>query len=107
MIRIANGATTYYLNNAAGADMEELVPGSTNTYHTYLYAYGHIAAEFFTAGGTTTPYYFVGDHLASTTALSNAGGNQAEYDSYGAWGLRRKADGSPHFTVSGLLISHC
>jgi hypothetical protein len=47
---------------------------TTPTWRTYLAPYGHIVAEFFT-GGTNATYYFVGDHLASTTALSDTSGN--------------------------------
>ena len=98
-----NGSTMYYLNNPGGADAEEMIAGSSNAYHTYVYAYGHIVAEFLnTAGGTVTPYYFVGDHLASTTALSDGGGNQLEYDSYDAWGRRRYSTGSDEPTGCSL-----
>jgi RHS repeat-associated protein len=92
-------ASMYYLNNPAGADMEEMIAGAPNTWHTYVYAYGHIVAEFFnTTGGTVTPYYFVGDHLYSTTALSDPNGNTLEYDSYDAWGRRRNRDGTDQST---------
>ncbi|MGH6877646.1 MAG: hypothetical protein ACREHV_09755, partial [Rhizomicrobium sp.] len=37
----AGGATLYYLSNPAGADMEERVPESKTSWHTYLCAYGH------------------------------------------------------------------
>ncbi|MGH6888873.1 MAG: RHS repeat-associated core domain-containing protein [Rhizomicrobium sp.] len=94
----------YYLNNRAGADAEELVAGATSSWHTYLTAYGHIVAELFTSGATTTPYYFVGDHLESTVALGDTNGNQAENDSYDAWGLGRNANGSDYGT--GCLTLH-
>jgi RHS repeat-associated protein len=101
-----NGATMNYLSNPAGADMEEMVVGSPNSWRTYVYAYGHIVAEFLnTTGGTITPYYFVGDHLYSTTGLSDGSGNQLEYDSYDAWGQRRLPNGVDESTGCGLFAN--
>src|SRR5579862_2766987 len=84
--------TLYYFSNPVAGVMEELAPGGTQ-WNTYLVPYGHLVAEMFTAGGTTTPYYFTGDHLTSTTALTDQNGNQTEADSYDAWGNRRLPSG--------------
>ena len=88
------GVPTWYLNTPAAGVMEEAVAGSTVAWRTYLLGYGRIVAELSTSGGTTTPYYFVADHLLSTTALSDTGGNRKEYDSYDAWGKRRYPSGT-------------
>ncbi|HEY3778009.1 MAG TPA: RHS repeat-associated core domain-containing protein [Rhizomicrobium sp.] len=93
---LTNGdATLYYFSNPAAGVTNEMMVGSTPTWRTYLRADdGHIVAEFFATGGTTTQYYFVGDHLASTTALTDSTGTGREYDSYDAWGKRRNPNGN-------------
>lgn len=100
--RTFNGNTMYYLDNPAAGVSEELWTGATSQWDTYLTPYGHIAAELFTTGGTTTPYYFVGDHLESVTALSDANGNQKEYHSFDAWGNGRAKNGNDQAACPGL-----
>ena len=88
------GVTTWHFGNPAVGLWSEMLQGSTSTWHDYLMPYGEIAAEIFSSGGVATPYYFVGDHLASTTAITTAAPALQEYDSYDAWGQRRQSDGN-------------
>jgi RHS repeat-associated protein len=90
----SSGVTTWYFGNRAVGLWTEMVQGSTNTWHDYLRPYGEIVAELFNTGGTVSVDYFVGDHLASTTAVTNAAPALQEYDSYDAWGQRRQTDGN-------------
>jgi len=101
--RTSGGVALYYLNNPAAGLKEELLNGSTPQWATYLIPYGHLAGELFTISGTITPYYLVGDHLESITALSDANGNPTSYYSYDAWGRRRNTNGSE---VSGCQLPH-
>jgi RHS repeat-associated protein len=89
-----SAATLYDFSNPAAGVANELIAGVTPTWRTYLTTEGRIVAEFFSTGGTMTQYYFTGDHLTSTTALTDASGAGKEYDSYDAWGKRRNANGN-------------
>jgi RHS repeat-associated protein len=96
--------TLYYFANPAAGVANELAQDGV-TWHTYLAPYGHIVAEFFGASATIAKsYYFAGDHLASTTALTDPTGARDEYDSYDAWGNRRNASGTDYPT--GCLTFH-
>jgi hypothetical protein len=76
----SSGDTTWYFSNPAAGAMSELLQGSTESWRDYMMAYGHIVAERFDTAGTPSVYYFVGDHLTSTTTLTDANQNQKEYD---------------------------
>jgi RHS repeat-associated protein len=82
---------TYYLNDPASGSMSELLETSTTaTWHDFVLAEGRIVAErFLPNGGSATWNYFVGDHLGSTSVVTDASGNVLERDSYDAWGMRR------------------
>ncbi|HEX5324012.1 MAG TPA: RHS repeat-associated core domain-containing protein [Capsulimonadaceae bacterium] len=92
--------TTYYLNDpVTGTLEEELLSGSTTTWHDYIMADGRMVAERFCTGaapctGTPTLEYFVPDHLGSISVITDASGNVLERLSYDAWGRRRNIDGS-------------
>lgn len=90
----SSGNTTWYFENPAAGTMSEMLQAATTTWRDYVVAGGHIVAERFTTGGTASMYYFVGDHLSSTTTLTDANQNQKEYDAYDAWGKRRNANGT-------------
>ncbi len=93
--------TTYYINDPATGSMEEeVVSGSTTTWHDFIIADGGIVAELFKTGSTTTPVYFNGDHLGSASVLANASGTVTERDSYDPWGKRRNPNGTPNSTCS-------
>jgi hypothetical protein len=79
---------TYYLNDPASGSMSELLETSTTaTWHDFVLAEGRIVAErFLPNGGSATWNYFVGDHLGSTSVVTDASGNVLERDSYDAWG---------------------
>ena len=90
-----NAGTTAYLNDpASGAMSEQLVAGSTSTWKDYIASDNGLLAVRFNTGGTVSVDYVVGDHLGSTSVLTNAGGTVTERDSYDAWGLRRNANGT-------------
>jgi RHS repeat-associated protein len=93
--------TTYYINDPATGSMEEeVVSGSTTTWHDFIIADGDIVAELFKTGSTTTPVYFNGDHLGSTSVLTNSSGAVTERDSYDAWGRRRNPNGTESSTCT-------
>jgi RHS repeat-associated protein len=93
--------TTTYFNDPFTASMEEqVVSGSTTTWHDYIKADSGIVAELFTTSGTTTPYYFNGDHLGSASVLTNASAAVTERDSYDPWGKRRNPNGTDNTTCS-------
>jgi hypothetical protein len=89
-----SSGTLYYFSNPAAGVANELAPDGV-TWRTYVAPYGHIVAEFFGPSDTISKsYYFAGDHLQSTTALTDSTGARDEYDSYDAWGARRYANGA-------------
>jgi RHS repeat-associated protein len=59
-----------------------------------VHAGGRIVALAETVGSTTTMKYFHGDHLASTSVVTDASGNVIERLSYDAWGKRRSVTGA-------------
>jgi RHS repeat-associated protein len=92
--------TTYFNESLTGSMEERVVSGSTTTWHDYIKTDTGIVAELFTTSGTTTPYYFNGDHLGSTSVLTNASGAVTERDSYDAWGKRRNPNGTDNTACS-------
>jgi RHS repeat-associated protein len=99
----ASGSTTWYLNNPAAGVRTEVLQGTTFTWRDYLMPYGHIVAERFAYGSTVTLSYFIGDHLLSTTALTDSNETSQEYDSYDSWGKRRNSNGSD---INNCLTTH-
>jgi RHS repeat-associated protein len=95
-------STTYYLNDpATGGMSEQLISGSTTTWHDFLIIGGHIFGERFSVvGGSTTWNYFVLDHLGSVAVNTDATGAVTERLSYDAWGRRRNSDGTDNTTCS-------
>jgi RHS repeat-associated protein len=93
-------ATTTYLNDPTSGAMEEKVVASgSTTWHDYIQADGHFAAEKF-SGATSAVRYFVVDHLGSIAVATDENGTVVERDAYDAWGRRRNLDGSADNTCS-------
>ena len=102
--QVGPSTTTLYLNALGG--MSEKVG---TTWHDYIVApgtgsgagSGQLVAERFCTGAApcassgATLKYFVTDHLGSIAMVLNNDGSMAEHLSFGAWGMRRNADGSP------------
>ena len=90
--------TTIYLNGPGNE--EKVISGSTVTWRDYVSANGGIVAERFNTSGTVTLLYFTGDHLGSTSVLTNSSGAVVERDSYDAFGKRRNANGTDNTACS-------
>ncbi|MDR5729622.1 MAG: RHS repeat-associated core domain-containing protein [Terriglobia bacterium] len=93
-------ASTIYLNDPVSGSMEEaFVSGGSTTWRDYIATdNGFTALRSCTGAAPCTSgaayTYVVGDHLGSTSILTDAGGTVTERDSYDAWGLRRNANGT-------------
>ena len=106
-LTVSGGTTaTVYLNDPLTGSMSEaVVSGATTQWHDYLMSGRSIAAERFCTGAApctsgASVVYFNGDHLGSTSALTDQTGAVVERDSYDAWGKRRNADGTDDPTCS-------
>lgn len=96
---------TNYLNDpVTGAFVEVAINPPTGTWKDFIVAEGQIVAEHFNTAGTISVTYFHGDHLGSTSVLTNASGAVQERDSYDAWGRPRNANGTdnPSCTMSSV-----
>jgi RHS repeat-associated protein len=100
LTQTVSAGTLTYASDPVGLVMGERFQGSTTTWRTYLIAWGHIVAERFTQGSSVSMYYFTGDHLTSTSALTDSSGALQESDSYDSWGRRRNADGTDRTNCS-------
>jgi RHS repeat-associated protein len=91
-------STTTYLYGPATS--EKVVSGTNVTWNDYITASGGIVAERINNAGTVSLLYFTGDHLGSTSVLTNASGAVVERDSYDAFGKRRNANGTDNTACS-------
>jgi RHS repeat-associated protein len=105
-----NGATTtdttYYNDPMSGALAESVTVGTTTVWHDYVIVEGHIAAERFKNGSSTSWNYFLLDHLGSTSAITTSDGSGHAIVvtngrlSFDAWGRQRNLDGTDDTTCS-------
>jgi RHS repeat-associated protein len=91
-------STTTYLDGPAMS--EKAVSGTNVTWNDYIAADGALVAERVNNAGTVSLLYFTGDHLGSTSVLTNASGAVVERDSYDAFGKRRNANGTDNTACS-------
>ncbi|MDR3401427.1 MAG: FG-GAP-like repeat-containing protein [Chthoniobacter sp.] len=92
--QVGPGGTTTYLNDlTSGAMSEQVVNGSTTTWHDFILApeEGALVAERLTG---PTLLYFTVDPLSSIAVVTNASAGVTERDSYDAWGRRRNSNGT-------------
>jgi len=79
---------------------EKVTAGSSTTWTDYIAADGRLVAMRTLSGGAASFHYMVGDHLGSTSVVTDASAAVVERDSYDAWGKRRNADFSPDTTCA-------
>jgi RHS repeat-associated protein len=111
------GATTYLDDPTSAAMAEQVVSGSTTTWHDYILApgtepgagdmiaeriggnggvganWGSVNWGSFTWGGASLLYFTV-DQLESIAVIANPSASVTERDSYDAWGRRRNPNGT-------------
>ena len=93
IIQTSPQGTTNYLNDPiSGASVERIASGGTAVWNNYFSAGEVVLTQ---SSGTTTAktLYFHRDGLGSVAAVSDGGGNVAQYR-YDAWGARRYPTGA-------------
>ncbi|HEY8949303.1 MAG TPA: FG-GAP-like repeat-containing protein [Rhizomicrobium sp.] len=122
----SGASTTTYINDPASGGMEELFSSASSgiVFKDYILAEGQIVAQrsvvasnppvwgdavatkwgsfTWTARPAPTVLYVVGDHLGSTSVLTDPSGAVTERDSYDAWGKRRNADGTDAVSCTAI-----
>jgi RHS repeat-associated protein len=85
--KIANGSSTYYLNNASG-QTELVQTGNNNNAHTFsIYGNDNIG-QVKRSGTTLARYYYLKDHLGSVKMIVNSSGTVDSYNDYYPFGMQ-------------------
>jgi len=88
------GTTSYLRDPITGSFEEQIVSGSTVTARNYFSGGVSIWTQVSGGAMSATIRYIHGDHLGSTSVLTDPTGAVVERDGYDAWGKRRYASGT-------------